>query len=141
MKYRLKDRELEAKLNSLSKEYPFSNELQNAIKNHNKGDVIDVNFGLGVLSDEEVFPTAKFMVRLYENEIESYEEYDPNKWNKYPDITPPENIPMRLEYLSFGQIKKECCIYRHSKWLISNTLEALPNGAKNIRYKAWDLCE
>lgn len=39
--------------------------------------------------------TSRFTVTLFKEDFEVEPEYDPNDWNSYPDVTPPEGVMMR----------------------------------------------
>ena len=91
MKYRLKDRELQEKLDAISGGN-FSKKLQDPAKSEEGfavayGDFPEIN-GLRHLS---IFLA---------DEIEEVPEYDPNAWNEWPDVTPPEKVLLRAEILT-----------------------------------------
>lgn len=81
MRYRLKDKELQRKLDELS-DGDFSAQL------HKKEPRLHVLwFGEG----------SQFSAALYADMLEEVREYDPHKWNEYPEVTPPEGVWMRCE--------------------------------------------
>lgn len=91
MKYRLKDRELQEKLDAISGG-DFSKRLQDPAKSEEGfavayGDFPEIN-GLRHLS---IFLA---------DEIEEVPEYDPNAWNEWPLVTPPEKVLLRAEILT-----------------------------------------
>lgn len=91
MKYRLKDRELQEKLDAISGG-DFSKKLQDPAKSEEGfavayGDFPEIN-GLRHLS---IFLA---------DEIEEVPEYDPNAWNEWPYVTPPEKVLLRAEILT-----------------------------------------
>lgn len=87
MKYRLKDRALQKKLDDLTKG-GFSKVLE---KN------IDVTF----FCEEFLFLGAgSIRVRLFESAFEEVPQYDPTKWNEWPNVTPPAHVLMRVEILT-----------------------------------------
>lgn len=91
MKYRLKDRELQEKLDAISGG-DFSKKLQDPAKSEEGfavayGDFPEIN-GLRHLS---IFLA---------DEIEEVPEYDPNAWNEWPVVTPPEKVLLRAEILT-----------------------------------------
>ena len=94
MKYRLKDRELQRKLDALSDENQFSDHLQSECESVKKwgSTFIQVFFG-PVAEPFGMSFTANF--RLCD--IEEVREHDPTKWNNYPEVTPPEGVWMRCE--------------------------------------------
>lgn len=91
MKYRLKDRELQEKLDAISGG-DFSKRLQDTAKSEEGfavayGDFPEIN-GLRHLS------------LFLADEIEEVPEYDPNAWNEWPLVTPPEKVLLRAEILT-----------------------------------------
>lgn len=91
MKYRLKDRELQEKLDAISGG-DFSKKLQDPAKSEEGfavayGDFPEIN-GLRHLS------------LFLADEIEEVPEYDPNAWNEWPLVTPPEKVLLRAEILT-----------------------------------------
>lgn len=91
MKYRLKDRELQEKLDAISGG-DFSKRLQDPAKSEEGfavayGDFPEIN-GLRHLS------------LFLADEIEEVPEYDPNAWNEWPLVTPPEKVLLRAEILT-----------------------------------------
>lgn len=94
MKYRLKDRELQRKLDALSDENRFSDHLQRECESVKKwgSTFIQVFFG-PVAEPFGMSFTANF--RLCD--IEEVREYDPHAWNKYPEVEPPKDVWMRCE--------------------------------------------
>lgn len=88
MKYRLKNQELQKQLDEIS-DGDFSRQLEAGAVDTNKCASM-VTFGAfnGWLHD-------RFTVRLNPSDLEKIPEYNPNDWNKWPDVTPPEKILMR----------------------------------------------
>lgn len=115
MKYRLKDRDLQRKLDDITAG-GFSKVLEKKI---------DVTF----FCEEFLFLGAgSIRVRLFESAFEEVPEYDPNKWNLWPDVEPPQDVPLRIEVREpdkdlhtpeprFGKIrKKACACFDGSDW-------------------------
>jgi hypothetical protein len=107
MKYRLKDRDLQRKLDEISGG-DFSKRLQDPAKSEKGfavayGDFPEIN-GLRHLS------------LFLADEIEEVPEYDPNAWNVWPDTEPPCDVLLRIE-----------CYYEDD--------EPDENGQQNIRYR------
>ena len=103
MKYRLKDRELQKKLDEIS-DGDFSARL------HKERELIKDSFKkeprLHVLWFGE---GSQFSAALYADMLEEVREYDPHKWNEYPEVTPPEGVLMRVECRDG---RKACAKYR-----------------------------
>ena len=104
MKYRLKDRALQEKLDAMTKG-GFSKVLE-------KG--IDPTF---FCEEFLLLGVGDIRVRIYESALEEVPEYDPNNWNRYPEVTPPEGVPMRVEYRRpDGTIGRCCSFFREGVW-------------------------
>ena len=90
MKYRLKDRGLQKKLDEISKGdlsdalEVCSAEVASALK---RGKPTTIWFGV----------QPKLSLEITSDMLEEVREYDPHKWNKYPEVTPPEGVWMRCE--------------------------------------------
>lgn len=97
MKYRLKDQELQAKLDDLTNG-AFSKNL------HPYDETLFASYG-----DKEVVVEAlpgkrkhrepKFGFWFTSDEVELVPRYDPHAWNEWPAVTPPEGVLMRIEEL------------------------------------------
>ena len=48
--------------------------------------------------------------------VEKCPEYDPNNWNEYPAVTPPEGVLMRIEASYEGDIYRQCAIFKNGIW-------------------------
>lgn len=95
MKYRLKDQELQRHLDAIS-DGDFSRQIEGHLQNIKGRGTTDADYRLffGELPGRYEI-VNRFSMLLYEHEIEVFEEYDPNDWNVYPDVTPPEGVMMR----------------------------------------------
>ena len=96
MKYRLKDRELQAKLDELTNG-AFSKNL------HPYDETLFASYG-----DQEVVVEAlqpgkrkhrepKFGFWFTSDEVELVPRYDPHAWNEWPAVEPPAMTAMRIE--------------------------------------------
>lgn len=94
-KYRLKDAELQKKLDVIS-DGDFSRQIESRLQTIRGCGTTDADYRLffGELPGRYEI-VNRFSMLLYEHEIEVFEEYDPNDWNSYPDVTPPEGVMMR----------------------------------------------
>lgn len=81
--YRLRDRKLQQKLDELS-HGAFSEMLKTMGRFLVKKQATNVQLG-----------ESRFTVTLFREDIEIAPEYDPNDWNIFPDVTPPEGVMMR----------------------------------------------
>lgn len=95
MKYRLKDQDLQRHLDAIS-DGDFSRQIEGHLQNIKGRGTTDADYRLffGELPGRYEI-VNRFSMLLYEHEIEVFEEYDPNDWNVYPDVTPPEGVMMR----------------------------------------------
>ena len=90
MKYRLKDRELQRKLDEIS-DGSFSSRLADV-----SGEILNL-FRQSI--SPRIYFGDKYQFSLYATQdmLEEVREYDPHKWNEYPEVTPPEGVWMRCE--------------------------------------------
>lgn len=136
MKYRLKNQELQKKLDEIS-DGEFSRFLNNTFY----GRIIkirpftEIHFGQIVTEDGTLF--HRFTARVREDEIEEVHEYDPNKWNPYPEVTPPGGVLMRVEYrCTDGTIGRCCSFFRKGVWVDSEDQDLEITTAQ--RFRPWD---
>lgn len=91
MKYRLRNQELQKKLDELSGGV-FSRRLNDTAHIWaNDPDVASISWETG-LEKQTIFK-----VWISRSDIEEITGYDPHAWNEFPDVTPPQGIPMRVE--------------------------------------------
>ena len=83
--YRLRNHNLQQKLDELSNG-AFSEMLKTMGKFLAQKPATHVQLG-----------ESRFTVTLFREDIEIAPEYDPNDWNAYPDVTPPEGVLMLVE--------------------------------------------
>ena len=96
MKYRLKDRELQKKLDEAT-DGEFSRRLQN---DRERMDGMILIGCMGMIEDRRRHNHTKLQrmtLCFATDEIEEVAEYDPHAWNKYPEIEPPKDVWMRCE--------------------------------------------
>lgn len=102
MKYRLKDRELQKKLDEIS-QGDLSDALEvcsaavaSALK---RGKSTTIWFGV----------QPKLSLEITSDMLEAVKEYDPHGWNDFPEVEPPEGVLMRVEC---HDGRKACAKYR-----------------------------
>lgn len=97
MKYRLKDQELQRHLDAIS-DGDFSRQIEGNLQNIKGRGTTDADYRLffGELPGRYEM-VNRFSMLLYEYEIEVFEEYDPNEWNSFPEVMPPEGVLMLVE--------------------------------------------
>lgn len=83
--YRLRDRKLQQKLDELSNG-AFSEMLKTMGRFLVEKPATNIQLG-----------ESRFTVTLFKEDLEIAPEYDPNDWNAYPDVTPPEGVLMLVE--------------------------------------------
>lgn len=124
-KYRLKDQELQKKLDEIS-DGEFSKNLHKFDENHFAsywGKTIF--FTINEDDDGEELEESKhirepqFGVWFNIGEIEEVPEYDPNAWNSFPEVTPPEGVLMRVEFVFNGIFRRNCAIFENGAWHIT----------------------
>lgn len=130
MKYRLKDRELQKKLDEIS-DGDFSARL------HKERELIKDSFKkeprLHVLWFGE---GSQFSDALYADMLEEVREYDPHGWNSFPEVEPPEGVLMRVEC---NQIKT-CLVFENGKWRYPSgeSFENYEFAFPVKRFRPWD---
>lgn len=145
-KYRLKDQELQKKLDEIS-DGEFSKSLHKFDENHfasywGKTIFFTINEDDDgeELEESEHIREPQFGVWFNIGEIEEVPEYDPNAWNSYPDVTPPESVLMRIETKG----GRKFCGYYHTFaeggcWCYEDGTvcpEAISKSVK--RYRTWE---
>lgn len=96
MKYRLKDRELQRKLDEAT-DGEFSRRLQT--DRERMGRMILIGC-MGMIEDRRRHNHTKHQrmtLCFAPDEIEEVREYDPHAWNSFPEVEPPEGVWMRVE--------------------------------------------
>ena len=145
-KYRLKDQELQKKLDEIS-DGEFSKNLHKFDENHfasywGKTIFFTINEDDDgeELEESEHIREPQFGVWFNIGEIEEVPEYDPNAWNSYPDVTPPEGVLMRIEFIYDGILRRNCAIFENGAWYIAADRKALYDFTiDNVkRYRPWE---
>ena len=133
-KYRLKDQELQKKLDDLS-DGDFSRQL-----NEESLDGCSPDFTFRVRFGGQVGTCFRYSAVFRVDEIMIQEGYDPNAWNKFPEVTPPDGVLMRVET---GGGRKFCGYYHFFAeggcWCYEDGTvcpEAISKSVK--RYRPWE---
>lgn len=133
IRYELKDKE---KQSAFEKILPgFGDDLQAACDEQFDDEFshvcVQLNHGGGVFYDGEV--------SIKKSAICTKEVYDPDAWNNYPEVTPPEKVWMRIEMLSQdGGIKtRDVAFYKAGRWskFPLDDGEVILGG---LRFRPWD---
>ena len=96
MKYRIKDHELQRKLDEAT-DGEFSRRLQN---DRERMDGMILIGCMGMIEDRRRHNHTKLQrmtLCFATDEIEEVAEYDPRAWNDYSKVNPPEGVLMRVE--------------------------------------------
>lgn len=97
MKYQLKDQELQKKLDEIS-DGDFSIALRRLVElDIPVSEPIYMAFGdMQLCGFADGFGNLRrFSICLLKDDLKIVKEYNPNDWNNYPDVTPPEGVMMR----------------------------------------------
>ena len=139
IRYELKDKERQA---ALEKALPvFKKMLQHACENH-RPEYFDEHKSVAVFYStvDGTWGSGEWLIELPTDDIEVIKEYDPNKWNNYPEVTPPEGVLMRIE----GQYAKRpeleyygALMYLEGAWHFADTVE-IANNVIVERFRPWD---
>lgn len=143
MTWHLKDRELEEALNKKSHpNHTFTDRLNEVMAKIPKKDFPVVvgcvvkfqRIGTGgVIHENNVL---EFSIE----EIENVPKYDPHNWNEYPNVTPPEGIPMRVEIDTLtDEVRRDCAIFKNGRWFSEFGGKANYKIAGPVRrYRPWE---
>lgn len=134
MNYRLKDRDLQRKLDDLT-DKKFSKSLREGIDPSDYYRIFRVE-GIGSIS-----------VLLNSYALEEIPEYDPTTWNEWPIVEPPEKTLLRIEIIterigegtpepSGGKVRcRGCATYSHGFWMLGEKITVKPR--ETVRFRPW----
>ena len=92
MKYRLKDRELQRKLDALS-----NGDFSRQLASNKKRIFAELNFLKQMILWFRKSEGPFHALMITSDMLEEVREYDPHKWNDFPEVEPPEDVWMRVE--------------------------------------------
>nr|DAZ83236.1 MAG TPA: hypothetical protein [Caudoviricetes sp.] len=125
--YRLRDRKLQQKLDEIS-----GGGFTEALMSVKKPSCL-------VFQARNGGPAMSIM--LTDQDIELFGEYNPDDWNIYPDVTPPEGVWMRTEHRDEidppGILRKVGAVFQNGAWR-NSTGEAYPSHISVKRYRPWE---
>lgn len=136
-KYRLKDQELQKHLDAISGG-EFTATIESGSFEFDEDDMAVVTFGSAMHGTEII--AGKFSVILDKNETYELAKYNPNNWNNYPDVTPPEGVLMRIETKG----GRKFCGYYHTFaeggcWCYQDGTVCSEATSKSVeRYRPWE---
>ena len=81
-----------------------------------------------------------WMVALRKSDIEIEKPYNPNGWNDFPEVQPPEGVLMRVEFIYDGILRRNCAIFENGAWYIAADRKALYDFTiDNVKsYRPWE---
>lgn len=142
MKYRLKDQELQAKLDELSGG-DFSKRLEEVDPNINapkSGGGIYVSFGkiqFGAGFSDGQGHFRQYQIAILYKDLIIEKTYDPRSWNPFPEVTPPEGVLMRVEFIWNDGSPGRCCgKLWNGVWVSSDDLNLEIECVK--RFRPWE---
>lgn len=143
-KYRLRDQELQRHLDAISGG-DFSMQL-----NEQSLDGLSPDLAVRVPYGGRLGYLWRFVAVFRVDEILIQKEYDPNDWNVFPDVTPPEGVLMRVEarygFDDSGATYRTCAIFENGAWRSESEGKAAidHNGFYDVtidnvkRYRPWE---
>lgn len=133
MKYRLKDRAMQAKLDAISNG-DFSKMAEKFFDG--RSFPITVYFHYVPEGKGGYF---KFSATFQADEVEEVRKYDPNRWNPYPEVTPPQGAMMRIKYHDTTsedrKVERGFAIFDCGQWVNDSGYPKFPNNPQN--YVVW----
>ena len=130
-RYELKDKERQATLEKALS--GFNEELQRACNQNPDADGITLYGG-----DPTGWTAGGWMLALPMVDIEVIGQYDPKKWNKFPEVKPPRGILMRAEgHYRYGGIFKGAAAWDNGVWLPLEPMTE-PEDITIDRFRPWD---
>lgn len=143
MKYQLKDQELQKKLDEIS-DGDFSRALRRLVElDIPVSEPIYMAFGdMQLCGFADGFGNLRrFSIYLLKDDLKIVKEYNPNDWNNYPDVTPPEGVWMRTEHRDEtdppGILRKVGAVFQNGAWR-NSTGEAYPSYISVKRFRPWE---
>ena len=139
IRYELKDKERQA---TLEKALPgFAMRLHECYAAQRSDEfrfiVVDRREGRPGINDDGDRP-AYWKIDICKDDIEAVEQYDPKKWNEYPEVTPPKGILMRCEgQYRYGGIFKGAAAWDNGVWLPLEPMTE-PEDIMIERFRPWD---
>lgn len=147
MSYRLKDKELQKKLDTLSNENRFSEQLQKVCESEyaDLEKYVCVKFGKDFLTGYKDYNGDESVNRFYacilKNDIEQYKDYNPKGWNKFSEIEPPEGVWMRLNIFRSNtreqHLYRKAAKYVHGAWRFESGEEIHLEDQDDICFCPW----
>lgn len=107
--WHLKDRHLEKSL--LKTDPQFLEKLNKAYEAAFEG--TDADIEVEIVLNKGVSYTANISTLT----LEKRPDYNPNTWNAYPDVDPPEGVMMQIiEEVGNGILRRTCALFNDGNW-------------------------
>lgn len=114
MTWHLKDRELEERLIAIDPE--FLKSLNGAVDDFLCDfSYLDTNKTISFMFCKADL-TELGELYFFLSDLEEIPDYNPNDWNSYPSVTPPEGILMRVKTVCGSSTYFECAIFECGIW-------------------------
>ena len=137
IRYELKDKERQA---ALEKALPgFKEECRRACErlDGHLDEAMPVAFSNAKL-DVDSWTRNEWSLVIPADNLEVIEEYDPKKWNKFPEVKPPEGVWMRVEtWSACGAVIRGVFMYVNGAWRRGAYTDP-QNEIKAARFRPWD---
>lgn len=76
-------------------------------------------------------------IRFAKKDIVASPAYDPNDWNAYPNVKPPENVQMRVEWQDAeGDLRHSCASFREGRWVDADSKYVRIDHV--LRFRPWE---
>lgn len=124
MKLRLKDREQQAWLDKVTGGL-FSESLNLFTEDADK-----IEFQI----------CDKAIITFKRKDLEIIDKYHPDFWNAYPEVTPPEGVPMRVECQGYDRTLRTCLVYKQGAWHYESGVpfKGYETALQVRRYRPWE---
>lgn len=124
MQYRLKDQELQKKLDELS--------------NGTFSELIATSGGVFAREDKSLLKigNGRFIVVLHKEDFEAV--YNPDAWNNYPEVSPPEGIPLRLQISRGPKLIRLFAYYKDSRFYDAEGRLIHIYKRDDVQFKSWE---
>ena len=137
MKYELKNKLLQEQLNSLS-DGDFIKRLNEQTLDGCSPDLaFSVKFGKPVGNY-----CHRFSIAFQVDEILIHKEYDASRWNSYPQVIPPEGVPLRLEIWrqrnGHREVARLFASYKGSSFYEAEGRQIFIGKGDDVQFKSWE---
>ena len=126
MKYKFKNKAIEKIVNSFADAYGIPQEMVD------KSAEIAIKLGVSF----SLVACGSYLA-LNSDCVQEVKEYNPHGWNKFPEVTPPENVHMRLNVSYDGQLNRLYGYYENGMWYDIDGCDIEPDEF-DIEFRPWD---